>query len=1003
MLATNTPTLQQLQESQNFDSLPIFANAENKKLDAEIKENTAKLADLNANIEDNESRINAMLIHMKNIKQELLHTQSVCEARNRSIETEDHLKQIAERQSGRLKNEIKDIESKISTLSDELNQIQNSVYRGNEKIDSLRTELKLGKEELDVWLHVQVEKEEDNIALLNYTKEDDAKIKELTLQIEKYMKDVQKKKNVLSSEITETKVSQIELENATNSFKQLYQERQNLLESWEKTIETMKKCDNDIKDLQAKQEQYKNDIKNKDIIINEKQDFLDLQNENNEKTDQKIQSYDRYLSKAKLELAELQNSYSNFQDEVEILKETLNDTSNKLNGKKTEIGNLRNNIQKKFVQLEKEKDNNLSTKEKLNLISNEKFSLEQKIDELQKIYKKDEQKYRSLDKEIKVLHDKHFKLSQDIFKQKHEQQILNGEINGSETILKNLSKQIHRLDQETLHKQTLLYNQEYQIQQLERKIRRILGERTDEEKEEFNKRISELSEQLEINNKKCSVLQTQYKHLQDELRKETKTTETLIKDKNIIINEIENLELSNNRATDQLNARVKDKEEVIVDENLLRLELKKLKSYLNARADEVFSLENRQLQLQYALEERNNEINVHKEMLELQIKEAEEERHMANTEYHERLNKLDKLKKRYEILVTHFPNDEEEHSQAYYIIKAAQKREELQKKGDEYDNAIKKAEKEIKALENTLKLMNIKNEQYRQSVSYGEITRKETEQKELLEQQYQAATEKYKEKRQEILDFQEVLAHLEKVIASLAEDEKNNLQNIGFLESKIGNLNKELEEQEQKKKRIYNLTEKLIHDIKKKKGLKKNDFLQEEFEVSLKELKEFYSMIINKIAELIKDEPELKLKVDNEFEQEVGVSLARALSRHSSYNSYKQSNPNSRSSSRANSRVSSRASSRASTRSESKVNSRAESKANSRAESRVDSRVESRVTSRSSSRLSNASKGTEISKVDIKLELSNENKNGSTSSLNKKSNSSLTKKKSTSNTKLNNK
>lgn len=43
----------------------------------QIKENIAKLADLNANIEDNESRINAMLIHMKNIKQELLHTQVI--------------------------------------------------------------------------------------------------------------------------------------------------------------------------------------------------------------------------------------------------------------------------------------------------------------------------------------------------------------------------------------------------------------------------------------------------------------------------------------------------------------------------------------------------------------------------------------------------------------------------------------------------------------------------------------------------------------------------------------------------------------------------------------------------------------------------------------------------------------------------------------------------------------------------------------------------------------
>jgi len=50
-------------------------------------------------------------------------------------------------------------------------------------------------------LNVQVEKEEDNIALLNYTKEDDAKIKEITLQIEKYMRDVQKKKNSLSSEV----------------------------------------------------------------------------------------------------------------------------------------------------------------------------------------------------------------------------------------------------------------------------------------------------------------------------------------------------------------------------------------------------------------------------------------------------------------------------------------------------------------------------------------------------------------------------------------------------------------------------------------------------------------------------------------------------------------------------------------------------------------------------------------------------------------------------------
>ena len=127
---------------------------------------------------------------------------AIHDAKCRQLETEDHFKQLADRECGRLTKEIQRFEKEIAEITDRLTLIQNNIYRGNEKIESIRTELKFEKDELDEWLQVQSEKEEDNVALLKYTKEDEAKIKELSLATEKLMQEVNKKKAQLSAEVS---------------------------------------------------------------------------------------------------------------------------------------------------------------------------------------------------------------------------------------------------------------------------------------------------------------------------------------------------------------------------------------------------------------------------------------------------------------------------------------------------------------------------------------------------------------------------------------------------------------------------------------------------------------------------------------------------------------------------------------------------------------------------------------------------------------------------------
>lgn len=223
-----------------------------------------------------------------------------------------------------------------------------------------------------------------------------------------------------------------------------------------------------------------------------------------------------------------------------------------------------------------------------------------------------------------------------------------------------------------MKQQALLYTQSYQVQLLERKVRRASGERSDEEKAVLQSKISELTADLETWKRKVHMLNTQFRKSLDEVRESKRHVIQLKKEGEVQKENISELNLYIDTATNQLAAKIREKEELLVDESILRLELRKLQSFLNTRADDVFSLENRHAQLQIALEERTKEIEIHKEMLRSYLKIAEEERYKAAAELRERMTKVGKLRSKYEIIMRTLGPDNEEFSQAYLMIQATQ-------------------------------------------------------------------------------------------------------------------------------------------------------------------------------------------------------------------------------------------------------------------------------------------------------------------------------------------
>ena len=220
---------------------------------------------------------------------------------------------------------------------------------------------------------------------------------------------------------------------------------------------------------------------------------------------------------------------------------------------------------------------------------------------------------------------------------------------------------------------------------------------------------------------------------------------------------IDKINLENDMTAADLVAIISRKQEVLVQNNVMKLELEKIQVKVVGSHNEVLELQSTKTHLETVMTQREKEVTLHQSVLQAEYKLAEQERHRTAIELADRRNKVKNLQIKYQSLIQSKQGsvDIYEHSQAYYIIKSAQEKEELQRKQEELKAQISKAEFEVKALENTLNHLQGRNTKLREYQMNKNATQADFDLKRNLQEQFHAIGNRLVEKKSELEDLKQ--------------------------------------------------------------------------------------------------------------------------------------------------------------------------------------------------------------------------------------------------------
>eukprot|EP00887_Chlorella_sp_A99_P001108 scaffold14.g1108.t1 len=794
--------------------LPPFADERNRQLDKEIRELEAQLEQANVGVEENREHIKVLAEHLDAVRLEIKHAQGHLTARTQEVATEGHLRELSSREAGRLRAEAAKLARQRGEQEQRATALQAEVLTAQERLDQYKLLMNWNQEELEQWGAAAKAKEDDALALERYHRADETRVKELGMALERVTREAAAAARELDEEITETRAAQGALGKAADDFRRLHAERQELLAQWEAVLAAVTRRDAEIRaagealaERRAEMAALRGELASAAAALEGQAAACATQRK-------QIAARERGNKRAYDTFAAEQSVAAEAEDALDLLTNDAAHVAEQAAQQGAANGHLRADVARRAVALEMAQQDLAATRRRLEQEGAAVDSMQARLEELEGLRQQERAKADALDKQLAALAKQQFRAAQELHTAQEEQRRLEGELGGARAQGRSLSHRLAQLEEHMVRQREVLYNVDFQLVQMERKVARAAGERTKDETEALNARIAALSTALEVARAEQAMLVEQVKRADDDHARALRANAVISKERAAVLDVMARLEVESDATARAAKAATKEKEERLVEVDVWKLEVRRLRGLLNSKSGEVTSLEHRKRSMELGMAERRSEVAVQMELMQGEARLLRDDLSRVTKELKERQLALEKLQAKHATLVLKGRGSEGEglQSQAYYIVKAAQERQELSEEADALGAAVDKAEKECRALEATLQRVAACNQEMNQHYRFN-ASQELADQHAAAKAALEAAMQRLRERRG---DEAAARASLEEAAARLANaqaEEAHVRRLVEDLEAQKAEAERQLAEQRERQARAAQRTDRLRRQL----------------------------------------------------------------------------------------------------------------------------------------------------------------------------------------------